>query len=82
MAVKIVTDSTSDLPPEIAGELGITVVPLNIHFGMEVFKDGVDLPRTSSTIGLRLAPSFRRRRSRRSVSSSRRTNVSRTRRMG
>ena len=44
MAVKIVTDSTSDLPPEIAGELGITVVPLNIHFGMDVFKDGVDLP--------------------------------------
>ena len=47
MAVKIVTDSTSDLTPEIAGELGITVVPLNVHFtteiGTETYRDGVDL---------------------------------------
>jgi DegV family protein with EDD domain len=47
MAVKIVTDSTSDLTPEIASELGITVVPLNIHFsteiGTETYRDGVDL---------------------------------------
>jgi DegV family protein with EDD domain len=43
MTVKIVTDSTSDLPREEAEALGITVVPLNVHFGMEVFKDQVDL---------------------------------------
>jgi len=43
MAVKIVTDSTSDLTPEIAGELGIAVVPLYVHFGPEVYRDGVDL---------------------------------------
>ena len=43
MAVKIVTDSTSDLPLESAEALGITVVPLYVHFGMEVFKDQVDL---------------------------------------
>ena len=47
MAVKVVTDSTSDLTPEIASELGITVVPLNIHFsteiGTETYRDGVDL---------------------------------------
>jgi DegV family protein with EDD domain len=43
MAVKIVTDSTSDLTPEIAGELGITVVPLYVHFGTEAYRDGVDL---------------------------------------
>ena len=43
MPVKVVTDSTSDLPPELAESLGITVVPLNIHFGSEVYKDGVDL---------------------------------------
>ena len=43
MAVRIVTDSTSDLPREAAEALGITVVPLNVHFGMEVFKDQVDL---------------------------------------
>ena len=43
MLVKVVTDSTSDLPGELAKSIGITVVPLNIHFGTEVFKDGVDL---------------------------------------
>jgi len=47
MAVKVVTDSTSDLTPEIASELGITVVPLNVHFGTEIgtetYRDGVDL---------------------------------------
>ena len=42
MTVKIVTDSTSDLPREEAEALGITVVPLNVHFGLEVFKDQVD----------------------------------------
>jgi DegV family protein with EDD domain len=41
--VKIVTDSTSDLPPEVAKEMGITVVPLYVHFGEEVFQDGVDI---------------------------------------
>jgi fatty acid-binding protein DegV len=47
MTVKIVTDSTSDLTPEIAKEMGITIVPLNIHFstemGTETYRDGVDL---------------------------------------
>lgn len=47
MAVKVVTDSTSDLTPEIASELGITVVPLNVYFGTEIgtetYRDGVDL---------------------------------------
>jgi len=41
--VKIVTDSTSDLPLQVAKELGITVVPLYVHFGEEVFRDGVDI---------------------------------------
>ncbi len=43
MTVKIVTDSTSDLPPEVAQELGITVVPLYVRFGKESYRDGVDL---------------------------------------
>ena len=41
--VKIVTDSTSDLPPEVAKELGITVVPAYVHFGSQSFRDGVDI---------------------------------------
>ncbi|MFH1560297.1 MAG: DegV family protein [Chloroflexota bacterium] len=43
MAVKVVTDSTADLPPALAKELGITVVPLNVHFGTEVYRDGVEI---------------------------------------
>jgi DegV family protein with EDD domain len=43
MTVKIVTDSVADLPPQIVEELGITVVPLNVRFGAEVYRDGVDL---------------------------------------
>lgn len=43
MTVKIVTDSTSDLPPEITNKLGITVVPLYVHFGNETYRDGIDL---------------------------------------
>ena len=41
--VRVVTDSTADLPPELAAELGITVVPLQVIFGEESFRDGVDL---------------------------------------
>lgn len=43
MPIKIVTDSTADLPPETIKELGITVVPLYLRFGNEVFRDRVDI---------------------------------------
>jgi len=43
MMVKIVTDSVSDLPSEVANRLGISVVPLNVRFGTEVYRDGIDL---------------------------------------
>ena len=41
--VKIVTDSVSDVPPKVAQELGITILPLYVHFGSESYRDGVDL---------------------------------------
>ena len=41
--IKVVTDSTSDLPPEMATELDITVIPCNVHFGTETYLDGVNL---------------------------------------
>ena len=41
--VRIVTDSTSDLPPELARDLGITVVPAYVHFGSQSYRDGVDI---------------------------------------
>ena len=43
MTVKIVTDSVADLPPEVTKELEITVIPLNIRFGTEVYRDGIDI---------------------------------------
>jgi DegV family protein with EDD domain len=41
--VKVVTDSCSDITPQLAQELGITVVPLYVQFGNESYRDNVDL---------------------------------------
>jgi DegV family protein with EDD domain len=43
MTIKIVTDSTADLPPALAEELGITVIPLYVLFGHENYRDRVDI---------------------------------------
>jgi len=43
MAVKIVTDSSVDLSPKLAEELGITVVPLYVRFGNEVYRDQIEI---------------------------------------
>lgn len=43
MSVRIVTDSGSDLAPEVAEALGIAVVPLSIRFGSTEYTDRVDL---------------------------------------
>ncbi|MBN1329980.1 MAG: DegV family protein [Candidatus Heimdallarchaeota archaeon] len=38
--IKIITDSTSDIPIDLAKKYDIDIVPLNIFFGDEKFKDG------------------------------------------
>jgi DegV family protein with EDD domain len=43
VAIRVVVDSTADIPPARARELGIEVVPLTVHFGDQEFRDGVDL---------------------------------------
>ena len=43
MAVRIVTDSSCDLPFAMAAELGITIVPATVRFGEESFLDGVEI---------------------------------------
>jgi len=43
MTIKVVTDSCSDITQEEAKKLGITVVPAYVHFGNEVYRDGVDI---------------------------------------
>jgi DegV family protein with EDD domain len=43
LAVRIVTDSTADLPLSLAHDLGVAVVPLSVIFGDEVFREGIDI---------------------------------------
>ncbi|GAF96146.1 unnamed protein product, partial [marine sediment metagenome] len=41
--VAIVTDTTADLTPEMVEELGVTVVPLQVIFGNEAYREGVEI---------------------------------------
>lgn len=41
--IRIVTDSLAWLPPELASQHNISVVPLHVHFGDEQFTETVDL---------------------------------------
>ena len=43
--IRIVTDSSSDISPSLAAELGVTVIPIRISFGSKVYHDGVDIDR-------------------------------------
>ena len=43
MTVKIVTDTLSDITSDLAAQLGITVVPLYVRFGEEVYRDRIDI---------------------------------------
>lgn len=43
MTVRIVTDSTCDLPTTTRSKAGVVTVPLRLYFGEEEFKDRVDL---------------------------------------
>ena len=43
--VRVVTDSTADIPADLAAALHIKVIPANIQFGKESFLDGVSLSR-------------------------------------
>lgn len=41
--IRIVTDSTCDLPEARLAKLGVVVVPININFGMQEYHEGEDL---------------------------------------
>ena len=45
MTIKIVTDSACDVPPELADQLDITVVPVYINVGEMSYLEGVDITR-------------------------------------
>ncbi len=41
--IRIVTDSTSDILPEVRERYGIVTVPLTVQFGTDVYQDNIDL---------------------------------------
>jgi DegV family protein with EDD domain len=41
--IKVVTDTTCDLLPEMAEEHDITIVPINIQFGTDSYQEGVSM---------------------------------------
>jgi DegV family protein with EDD domain len=54
--VRVVTDSIADIPPSIAVELGITVIPAIVRFGDEMFEAGVNLSNDEFYARLRSSP--------------------------
>lgn len=54
--IRVVTDSTADLPRELIEKYGITVVPLKVMFGEKIYRDGVDLTPREFFQKLRRAP--------------------------
>ena len=43
MSIRVVTDSGSDIPQEVADKLGIEIVPLKVRFGEESYTDRKEL---------------------------------------
>lgn len=41
--VQVITDSTSDIPEELAKTLGVRVVPIYVRFGDKTYRDGTDI---------------------------------------
>lgn len=58
MAIRIITDSTADLPQELTSRYQIITVPLYVHFENEVYLDGIDLTPTSFLAKIKAAPVF------------------------
>ena len=43
MKIKIVTDSSADIPAELAQKMGITIVPLYVRFGDNIYRERVTI---------------------------------------
>ncbi len=56
MAIRIITDSTSDIAFQRQEELGIEMIPLSVRFGNEEYLDGVDLTKPQFYEKLAAAP--------------------------
>jgi DegV family protein with EDD domain len=56
--IAVVTDSTSDIPPDLVEEYGITVVPQILIMGNETWRDGVEIDSATFYDLLRTSPHF------------------------
>lgn len=56
LMIQVITDSTADLPPAVAEREGILVVPCQVYFGEEAFREGVDLTDEEFFQRLRTSP--------------------------
>ncbi len=45
--IKIVTDSTADVPQELMEKYDIRTVPINIQFGTETYQEGIEIDRST-----------------------------------
>jgi len=45
--IKIVTDSTADVPEALMKQYDIRTVPINIQFGSETYREGIDIDRAT-----------------------------------
>ena len=45
MSIRIVTDSTCDLPQELIQKYRISVIPMYVNVGLKTYRDGIDLSR-------------------------------------
>ncbi|MDL2345369.1 DegV family protein [Deinococcus sp. MIMF12] len=53
MTIAIVTDSTSDLSPQLCEQYGIWSVPLYVHFDGQMYKDGLEITPADLFAGVR-----------------------------
>ena len=56
MAIKIVSDSTADIPSDLAERLGITVVPAYVLIDDVAYREGVDITREDFYVRLQASP--------------------------
>ena len=56
MAIKIVSDSTADIPADLAERLGITVVPAYVLIDDVAYREGVDITREDFYVRLQASP--------------------------
>ena len=56
--VKILTDSTADLPPDVVERLDIKVLPITLHMGNRTLRDGIDVTAEEFAAQLESSPTL------------------------